>query len=324
MRSPSFQSRPYWDAEAVAAAFRVACVGGSEESLFFWRAVNVELWLRVYFEGAPHGTAAQAGSGFTAHGDRRAAEAVGAAGLVATAHPNPGRHLIIRRHGETWARIPLRAELVRTRDDLGAALGAALDAAGAGGVSLVPGDVLAMSEKVVAITQGRSYPMDEIAVSPLARLLSRFVRRVPIGIGLGRPQTMQLALEEAGAVRVLLAAGCAAVTRPLGVRGIFYRVAGSRVSAIDGPTAYTIPPYNTHASKAPRDPDGVAERMRRALSDRAGTDIGVAVVDTNDLAADVLGASLSVDRGAVAEVLVDNPMGQTGEQTPFCILRRLA
>ena len=64
--------------------------------------------------------------------------------------------------------------------------------------------------------------------------------------------------------------------------------------------------------------------MGRALRDRAGTDIGVAVVDTNDLAADVLGASLGVDRGAVVGVLADNPMGQTAEQTPFCILRRLA
>jgi hypothetical protein len=47
-------------------------------------------------------------------------------------------------------------------------------------------------------------------------------------------------------------------------------------------------------------------------------------VDTNDLAADVLGSSPGVDRAAVAEVLADNPMGQTDEQTPFCILRRLA
>ena len=328
MRSPSFQSRPYWDADAVADAFRVACVGGSEESLFFWRTVNVELWLRVYFEGGAHGSASGATPGssyaFTAHGDRAAGAALGTEKLVATAHPNPGRHLIIRRDGGSWARIPLRAELVRNRDDLGDAMGVALEKARASGIALEPGDVVAMSEKVVAITQGRSFPMDEIRVTPLARLLSRFVSRVPIGIGLGRPQTMQLALEEAGAPRILFAAACAAVTRPFGVRGVFYRVAGSRVSAIDGPTAYTLPPYNTHASKAPSDPDGVAARMSRALSEKAGVDIAVAVVDTNDLAADVLGASAGIDRTTVSRVLVDNPMGQTGEQTPFCILRRLA
>ena len=328
MRSPSFQSRPYWNADAVADAFRVACVGGSEESLFFWRTVNVELWLRVYFEGGAHGTASgatAAGSyAFTAQGDRAAAAALGAEQLVAAAHPNPGRHLIIRRDGHPWARIPLRADLVRNRDDLGDAVGVALGRARDAGIALLPGDVVAMSEKVVAITQGRSFPMDEIRVTPLARLLSRFVSRVPIGIGLGRPQTMQLALEEAGASRILLAAACAAVTRPFGVRGVFYRVAGSRVSAIDGPTAYTLPPYNTHASKAPSDPDGVADRMSRTLSEQAGVHIAVAVVDTNDLAADVLGASAGVDRAMVSLVLADNPMGQTAEQTPFCILRRLA
>ena len=58
----------------MAAAFRVACAGGSEESLFFWRAVNVEIWLRVYFEGAAHGSAGADGGtrfSFAAHGDRR-------------------------------------------------------------------------------------------------------------------------------------------------------------------------------------------------------------------------------------------------------------
>jgi len=68
----------------------------------------------------------------------------------------------------------------------------------------------------------------------------------------------------------------------------------------------------------------VAERVRRALRARTGADIGVAVVDTNDLAADVLGSSLDLDPRAIAGVLADNPMGQTDEQTPFCILRRLA
>ena len=380
MRSPSFQSRPYWDAARVAEAFRVACVGGSEESLFFWRAVNVEVWLRVYFEGGAHGVAGRISSrttagrtasraaaartasrgaaalstapgatasgaistatdgraapraglaggsapyGFVARGDASAAAAIGAEALLASAPPNPGRHLLVRSGGATWARLPVRAELVRPGDDLSVALGAALDAARARGIALQRGDVVALSEKVVAITQRRSFPMSEIPVTPLARMLSRFVSRVPIGIGLGRPQTMQLALEEAGAPRILLAAACAAVTRPLGIRGVFYRVAGSGVSAIDGPTAYTLPPYNTHASKGPRDPDGAAEGMRRFLRGRTGTEVAVAVVDTNDLAADVLGASPGVDRRAIVDILADNPMGQTSEQTPFCILRRL-
>ncbi|MGA8016015.1 MAG: asparagine synthase (glutamine-hydrolyzing) [Candidatus Dormiibacterota bacterium] len=323
LRSPSFRSRRYWNAEAVAEGFRRACLGETEESLFFWRAMNVELWLRVYFDAAAPDLAVGTPYGFALRADRAASRALSAEKLVEMAAPNPGRHLLLESDGATWARLPLRAALVEGGDDIGEVLWAALAEAQGKGVTLQDGDVVAVSEKVVAITQGRSLPISEIMVTPTARLLSRFVRRVPVGIGLGRPQTMQLAVEEAGAGRVLLAAACAAVTRPLGLRGVFYRVAGARVASIDGPTAHTIPPYNTHASKAPRDPDGVAERLRRTLEKGAGRDVEVAVVDTNDLAADVLGASAGVNRAAVSAALADNPLGQTDEQTPFCIIRRL-
>lgn len=50
LASESFRSRPYWDARAVASAFADALDGRSEESIFFWRAINVEIWLRVFFD----------------------------------------------------------------------------------------------------------------------------------------------------------------------------------------------------------------------------------------------------------------------------------
>jgi asparagine synthase (glutamine-hydrolysing) len=324
LRSPSFAARPYWDSEKVADAFRVACTGQTEESMFFWRAMNVEIWLRLYIDEPT--TAIDATSsryGFVRRGDERAAAAAGAAGLLAVAEPNPGRHLFLQRGSEVWARIPLRTGLVHPGDSLDAAVDAALETASGRGLPLQEGDLLAISEKVVSITQGRSLPMDDIHPTALARLLSRFVSRVPIGIGLGRPQTMQLAIEEVGAARILLAAAGAAVTRPFGIRGVFYRVAGPNVAAIDGPTAHTIPPYNTHASKAPADPDGVAARLRERLSSARGVRVDVAIVDTNDLAADVLGASAGVDRAGLARLFADNPLGQTDEQTPLAIIRRV-
>src|SRR5438309_1710226 len=48
-RSPAFGARPYWNGLAVADAFRRACDGEIDDSMFFWRAINVELGLRVYF-----------------------------------------------------------------------------------------------------------------------------------------------------------------------------------------------------------------------------------------------------------------------------------
>ncbi len=48
--SDGFRSRPYWEADAVRDAFVAACEGRAEESLVFWRAMNVEIWLRVFFD----------------------------------------------------------------------------------------------------------------------------------------------------------------------------------------------------------------------------------------------------------------------------------
>ena len=68
---------------------------------------------------------------------------------------------------------------------------------------------------------------------------------------------MELAIREAGEARILGATAAAAVTKPFGVKGMFYRVAGPGVRAIDGPTRGTIPPYDGHAKLGPEDPDGV-------------------------------------------------------------------
>ena len=49
-QSPTFQARPYWDGDAVVSAFRACCRGEVEESMFFWRAANIELWLREFVD----------------------------------------------------------------------------------------------------------------------------------------------------------------------------------------------------------------------------------------------------------------------------------
>jgi F420-0:gamma-glutamyl ligase-like protein len=188
---------------------------------------------------------------------------------------------------------------------------------------LRPGDVVGISEKVEAITQGRSRPVAEIVPGPLATLLSRFVRRTPVGIGLGIPATMHLALQEVGAPRILLATAAAAVTRPFGVRGVFYRVAGPRAAAIDGPTPGTIPPYNTHAKLPPAEPDQVATRLARSLSALAGGTVDVAVIDANDIGVAILGSSGTLDRGLLLSLLQDNPLGQGSEQTPIALIRKV-
>ena len=312
-RSPLFQSRPYWQGERVAKAFRAAAQGRAPSSLLFWRLINVELWLRVFFEGG--GLATGAHSHFTEVGDRRFAEAAGPEALSAVGRyrANWGRHLFMAAGGHVFLRAPVKTPLVSRGDDLLAIIRQAI----AG--DLKAGDVVAVSEKIVAISQGRSYPVAEIHARPLARFLTRFVRKTPHGIGLGIPETMELAVREVGAPRILFAAAAAGVARLFGKKGVFYDILGPRASAIDGPTRGTIPPYNTHAKLAPLNPDGFSAELAAALGDG----IGVAVIDANDISVNILGASQGVDRELVRELLSDNPLGQGHEQTPVALLRRM-
>jgi asparagine synthase (glutamine-hydrolysing) len=55
--SPSFDSRPYWDAEAVRAEFRAYLDGRTPYSQEFWRIACSELWLQAMFDGQDQGTA---------------------------------------------------------------------------------------------------------------------------------------------------------------------------------------------------------------------------------------------------------------------------
>jgi len=225
--------------------------------------------------------------------------------------PNEGRELHASVHGLVYARHPVRTHLVTAADD-------ALAVVARYALPLSP-DVLllAVSERMVAITQGRSYPMTEIHPGRLARLLVRYVTRPGYGIGLGTAQTMQLAIGEVGAPRILLAAGVAALTRPFGIHGLFYRIAGRQAAAIDGPTSYTIPPYNQAATLGPSDPDDAARRIAAAIGRP------VAIIDANDAGCAVLGASPGVDRRFVERLFTDNPLGQAREQTPICVVREV-
>lgn len=179
-----------------------------------------------------------------------------------------------------------------------------------------PGDVVVLSEKIVAIAEGRAVPLDAIRVRPLAHWLSGHVRQLGYGLGLRRPETMEMAIREAGLARILLAATVGALDRIVGRSGDFYRLAGRRVAAIDGPGPATIPPYNEYIVLAPVGATEFSCRLAKALH------AGVAVVDVNDVGSEVLGCSPQVNRKVVQELMRDNPMGQGAERTPLGVLRR--
>ncbi|GAA3021683.1 coenzyme F420-0:L-glutamate ligase [Microbacterium dextranolyticum] len=232
---------------------------------------------------------------------------------MSEAAPNDGKALSVTTDAGTFKRIPIRTRVVMPGDDLDAFV-----TEYAAGV-VQPGDTLFVTEKIVAITQGRSYTLDAIQPRPLARFLSRYVTKTSYGIGLGMPETMEMALRECGTPRILFAAAVSAVTKLFGRRGDFYRIAGDKARAIDGPTDGTIPPYDRAVVLGPTEPDAVAARLKALL----GTPEAVAVVDINDIGGNILGSTL--DRAGeqqLVRILSDNPLGQGHQSTPMGVIRR--
>ena len=83
--------------------------------------------------------------------------------------PNEGKNLEIDTDYGRYARYPVKTHVI-TKDDV---LEDVLDKYVREYIQ--PGDTIIMSEKIVAISQGRAFPIEEIKVSRLAKILSHFV-----------------------------------------------------------------------------------------------------------------------------------------------------
>lgn len=224
---------------------------------------------------------------------------------------NPGKQLLRTVEGVDYLRIPIKTHLITNEDDMAqVVVRYAKD-------EMQPGDILFISEKAVACTQNRAIPMEEIKPRPLAVKLSRYVTKTPAGIGLGIPETMEMALRECGTLRILFAAFCSVIGKLLGQKGWFYHVAGAKARGIDGPTDGTIAPYDHYVVLTPAQPKQTAEKLAAALGHP------VAIVDINDLGANILGFSQKEPtEETLGRILGDNPLGQSSEQTPMGIIRR--
>lgn len=224
--------------------------------------------------------------------------------------PNKGKELCIEFNNHKYARFPIKTHVITKDDNI---IKVCKKYARP---YLQKNDILFVSEKIVAITQGRAFLIDDIKPSFLAKFLVKFVHKSPYGIGLGSPWTMELAIREAGAIRILVAGLIAASLKPFGIRGVFYKIVGKDINAIDGPCDYTLPPYNKYAKLGPLNPQKVAKEIQKAIGNE------VVIIDANDLGISVLGKSNPKIADAFCKsVFKDNPIGQSLEQTPLCIVR---
>lgn len=222
---------------------------------------------------------------------------------------NPGKNLIIEIEGKKYARFPIKTHVITPKDNI-------LEVVEKYAKKyLKPGDIVFIGEKMVAISQGRTYPKDKIKPCWLACFLFRFVSKSPYGIGLGSPETMQLAIEEVNPFRLFLAIFLAALSKPFKIKGVFYWIAGTQTRAIDGAVPYNLPPYNIYVTKAPLNSNKIAQKLREKLG------VEIAIIDACDFGVWIVGKSKGINKKLLLSALKDNPLGQSTEQTPLGILR---
>ena len=211
--------------------------------------------------------------------------------------------------GQWYRRFPVRTGWLRPGDDLITVLREACS-------DMRQGDTIAISEKVTALLTFRTISIASVRVSPLARLLARSVRPRQGSRGISVPEKMQYVLDQVGWPRMCVASAASAVTRPLGISGVFYRIAGSVARDVDGGR----PPYEDRL--IPPLPCPEAAMMCADLEELLG--VGVAIVDLNDYGGSIRAASpKAVPAETLARILADNPLRQRLTGTPLALVRPL-
>ncbi|HRN70235.1 MAG TPA: asparagine synthase-related protein [Candidatus Woesebacteria bacterium] len=350
--SESFMNRPYFNQPEVVKAFREFVEGKNDDTLLFWRLLNVEMWLREFFDEKKELKPEKQWQ---------------------FGNANEGKQIEIKVEDKEYKRYPIKTDLVEKGTDIKEFITKyinqvvnQLSLRGSKTTEAISRDHFAyarddkdkkwyviVSEKIVAISQGRSFFIWDIKPGFWAKQLSKFVTRTPYGIGLGSPWTMQIAIDEVGLPHILAAAIGSVVTKPFGIKGVFYKVVGPEIAAIDGPTEYSVYPSNVSAKLAPKNPQKVAEEIGQSINQLVNQSViaiptsreklsqkgiatssttprndndmiesfgGVVIIDANDLGRNVLGNATEMPDSFFEDVMRDNPMGQGSEQTPIVIL----
>jgi hypothetical protein len=209
--------------------------------------------------------------------------------------------------GVKYLRLPLHTRWLDETDDLILALKDSLKPAR-------PGDTVGVSEKVVILLTRRTVDISTMEPSRLACFLAAHVRPRTDSKGLAVPEKMEYVVRAVGLKRIIPAVIGSAVTRPLHVRGTFYRIAGPVARDVDGGR----PPYE-HVLFPPLEAK-VAQKICADLEQ--ALDIGVSIVDLNDYGGSIRAVSpRSLPEKTLAAVLSDNPLGQRLTSTPFVLVR---
>ena len=183
------------------------------------------------------------------------------------------------------------------------------------------GDLLSISEKVIAMCQGEVVEKSRVKVGFWARFLSQFALKTKSGVGMDEPYKLQLAINMKGLPLILWASFCSGIGKLFKKRGIFYQIVGKEVAGMDGFYSHSaFERYHNLAVLSPKEPMAVCQSIYETYGIRC------MLVDANDIDIDLLGYSnnfTQADHTYLKEVIRDNPAGQDDECTPFVLIHPL-
>jgi len=213
--------------------------------------------------------------------------------------------------GITYERLPVRTHIIHIKEPLEPVLEKYVAPV------LQDGDWIAVSEKFVTISQGRVIHHSIVRPGLLAKLIVKGVTKHADDVGYSDARKMQVAIMQAGWWRSFFAMVIGGFTRVFGRRGDFYRIAGHRISEIDGFNPATVKPFDEFAMLGPADPPAAAAELATIVGRPA------VVIDANNINTEILGTSpgFPLPEDTIREILADNPLGQGEEVSPVVVVR---
>lgn len=226
---------------------------------------------------------------------------------------NVNKKLEIEINGQKWQRLPVRTHFIQPAEGLAEIIGQYV-------LPIVkPGDIIALGQKIVSLAQNRVIYKKDIKVGFWANFLSKFAKKTPYGFSVGNPLKMQVAINLAGLPRIIFAGIVGVIFKLFGARGMFYRLAGNQINELDGFYGKFYSQYADMGLLGPLNCDSLCDKLKEQFN------FSFFVADINDLGGNILGVSadLKGKEKMLLQILKDNPAGQSNEQTPIIIIRKI-
>tara|TARA_B100000700_G_C14995635_1_gene833650 strand:+ start:34 stop:1203 length:1170 start_codon:yes stop_codon:yes gene_type:complete len=174
------------------------------------------------------------------------------------------------------------------------------------------GDIITIGETPLAIIQGRYIHPSNIYISSISKVLCRLFHPTS---SLATACGFQSLIDIYGPSRILISVILGILAKIIGIKGLFYRLAGEQARLIDDITG-TTPPYDQTIVLGPKNSERICNELSRKFK------VSIAIVDVNDLGkVKILASSNKCNKNLVFNALKSNPAGNANQQTPIVLIR---